>query len=66
MCFIFRWFHKWKSSRQPVTESPFQRRQYPQLSPCKKHMCENTQAMTKLRQTAEWILREAKSMNNLQ
>lgn len=60
MCFIIRWFQKkWTSSQQqPVTESIFERREYPQLSPCKQHLCENSQSMTKLRRTAEWILNQ--------
>jgi hypothetical protein len=64
MCFIFRWFHKWKPSQQPIDETRFKRRQYPQLSPCKQHICENMESMSKLRQTAEWILRESKSMQS--
>lgn len=57
MCFIIRWFQKkWTPSQQPVTEAIFERREYPQLSPCKQHLCENTQSETKLRRTAEWIL----------
>jgi len=65
MCFMFRWFKKWKSSQQPVDETPFKRRQYPQLSPCKQNICENRESLSKLRQTAEWILRETASMHHL-